>query len=123
LVVVPVLSESVPAVRAVRLAVLALRLVEVAVPKNPVLAVRSVVEELSVVNCPVTVEEAVERKPESQLVPLAVKLVVLAPPFAEKRPEVTVDDARERKPLANVARPVCVNVPRTVSAPICAACA
>ena len=34
--------------------------------------------------------------------PLAVKLVVLAPPFIESRPVVKVDEALEMKPLAKV---------------------
>lgn len=49
-------------------------------------------------------------------VPLAVRFVVEAPPFAEKRPEVIVEDALERNPFVNVARPVCVRVPATVNA-------
>ena len=43
--------------------------------------------------------------------PVLLITVVDAPPFAEKRPEVTVDDAFERKPFIKVARPVCVRVP------------
>jgi hypothetical protein len=39
-------------------------------------------------------------------VPLAVKFVVLAPPFIERRPLVMVEEAFERKPLVKVARPV-----------------
>jgi hypothetical protein len=35
----------------------------------------------------------------------------------EKRPDVIVDDAFERKPLVNVARPVCASVPVWVVLP------
>ena len=49
--------------------------------------------------------------------------VVDAPPLAEKRPLMMVDEALERKPLANVARPVCVVAPFTVSEPRLAVCA
>src|SRR3989338_4469985 len=59
----------------------------------------------------------------NQPVPLAVKLVVDAPPFMEKRPFVMVDEAFEMKPLVKVARPVCVRVPRTESVPSDAVCA
>mgnify|MGYP003394462187 CR=1 FL=1 len=61
-------------------------------------------------------------------IPLAVMLVVEAPPFIENKPEVIVDDAFERKPFVNVARPVCKSVPvwvvspRTESEPSCANC-
>src|SRR3989338_1466267 len=43
--------------------------------------------------------------------PLAVKFVVLAPPFMENNPAVIVDDALEMKPLVKVASPVCDSVP------------
>ena len=46
--------------------------------------------------------------------PLAVKFVVLAPPFMENKPLVMVEEALERKPLVKVARPVCVSVELTV---------
>src|SRR3989338_5098424 len=59
----------------------------------------------------------------NQPVPLAVKLVVDAPPLMLKRPLVMVDEALEMKPLVNVARPVCVRVPRTESVPSDAVCA
>ena len=49
--------------------------------------------------------------------PLAVKFVVDAPPEAVKRPEVIVDEAFERKPLVNVARPVEVRVEVRLSVP------
>src|SRR3989338_7009660 len=60
--------------------------------------------------------------------PLAVKFVVEAPPFALKSPLVMVEEALERKPFVNVARPVCVSVPvcvvlpETVSEPSVASC-
>src|SRR3989338_8437657 len=60
--------------------------------------------------------------------PEAVKLVVEAPPFALNSPLVMVEEALERKPLVNVARPVCVSVPvcvvlpETVSEPSVASC-
>src|SRR3989338_5091769 len=60
--------------------------------------------------------------------PEAVKLVVEAPPFMLNSPLVIVEEALERKPFLNVARPVCVSVPvcvvlpETVSEPIVAAC-
>src|SRR3989344_8951084 len=54
---------------------------------------------LSVPKLPVfpftVVDVAVPKDP----IPLAVKLVVLAPPFIEKRLEVMVEDAVERKPV------------------------
>ena len=50
-------------------------------------------------------------------VPLAVKLVVLAPPDIVNSPDVIVEEAFERNPLVNVARPVCDNVPATESVP------
>src|SRR3989344_2981499 len=43
-------------------------------------------------------------------VPLAVKLVVEAPPDMVKRPLVMVEEASERKPFRNVARPVAPSV-------------
>lgn len=46
--------------------------------------------------------------------PLAVKLVVDAPPFIEKSPEVIVEEARERKPFVNVVRPVTESAPANV---------
>ena len=58
-----------------------------------------------------------------------MKFVVDAPPFIENNPLVIVDDAFERKPLVNVARPVCRSVPvcvvspRTEREPSCAVCA
>src|SRR3989344_3977915 len=61
-------------------------------------------------------------------VPLAVMLVVEAPPFIENNPDVMVEEALERKPFVNVARPVCVSVPvcvvlpETVSEPSVASC-
>src|ERR1700686_849053 len=61
--------------------------------------------------------------PVKKPTPLAVKLVVEAPPFAEKSPEVIVELASERKPLVKVARPVWVTVPFTVSEPNVAVCA
>ena len=45
------------------------------------------------------------------VLPVLVKLVVLAPPFIERRPEVIVEEALERKPLVNVARPEAASVP------------
>ena len=44
--------------------------------------------------------------------PLAVKFVVLAPPFMEKSPAVIVDDALERKPF-RVERPERNDAPET----------
>jgi len=41
-------------------------------------------------------------------VPLAVKLVVLAPPDIVKSPLVIVEEALERKPFVKVERPVTV---------------
>ena len=70
-----VVSESEPSD-----AVVAKRLVVVAVPKYPV--------------------------------PLAVKFVVDAPPFIERRPAVMVEEAFDRKPLVKVVRPLMPNVPR-----------
>ena len=67
-----------------------------------------VVVPLVLVNCP---------RPKYP-VPLAVMLVVLAPPDIVKSPAVMVDDALERKPLVNVARPVCVGVPERVVLPL-----
>ena len=52
--------------------------------------------------------------------PLAVKLVVDAPPFMENKPLVIVDDASERKPFVKVTRPVCAVLPDTASEPNCA---
>src|SRR3989338_5325418 len=55
-------------------------------------------------------------------------LVVEAPPFIENNPDVMVEEALERKPFVNVARPVCVSVPvcvvlpETVSEPSVASC-
>src|SRR3989338_4301144 len=54
--------------------------------------------------------------------PLAVKFVVLAPPFMENNPAVIVDDALEMNPLANVVRPVYVLTPLMVREPRVAAC-
>ena len=54
--------------------------------------------------------------------PLAVKFVVEAPPFALKSPLVMVEEALERKPLANVVRPVYVLTPLMVREPRVAAC-
>src|SRR3989338_8299090 len=60
--------------------------------------------------------------------PEMVRAVVDAPPFMEKSPDVIVDEALERKPFVNVARPVCVSVPvcvvlpETVSEPSVASC-
>ena len=48
---------------------------------------------------------------------VAVIIVVEAPPFIEKRPEVIVDDAFDRKPFVNVARPVRFSVEVAVIAP------
>ena len=79
-VVVPEVSESVPRVESPLTKV---------VPKVPVLAFAFV-------------EVAVAKYP----IPEAVMLVVEAPPLAEKRPLVIVDDAFERKPPVKVARPV-----------------
>ena len=42
--------------------------------------------------------------------PLAVKLVVDAPPIIEKRPLVMVEDACDRKPDGSVRKPVESNV-------------
>ena len=70
------------------------------------------------------VEVAVLKYP----VPLAVMLVVDAPPDIVKSPLVMVEEALERKPFVNVARPVCVSVPvcvvlpETVSEPSVASC-
>ena len=63
------------------------------VPKLPVLAFA-------------VVDVAVAKYP----IPLEVKLVVLAPPFAVKRPEATVEDACARKPDGSVRKPVESNV-------------
>ncbi len=52
-------------------------------------------------------EVAVPKNP----VPLAVKLVVEAPPFMEKRPLVIVEEALERKPLIRVVRPLMLKEP------------
>ena len=41
-------------------------------------------------------------------VPLAVMLVVEAPPFIENNPDVMVEEALERKPFVKVERPVTV---------------
>src|SRR3989344_8659551 len=49
--------------------------------------------------------------------PEAVKLVVEAPPFMLNSPLVIVEEALERKPFVNVARPVCVSVPVCVVLP------
>ena len=56
-------------------------------------------------------------------VPLAVRLVVEAPPFIEKSPVVMVEEAFERKPLPKVARPVRFEVPEVVNVPMFADCA
>src|SRR3989344_6668822 len=44
--------------------------------------------------------------------------VVDAPPDIVKSPDVMVDEALERKPLVNVARPVCDSVPVCVVSPL-----
>ena len=54
--------------------------------------------------------------------PLAVKFVVLAPPFMENNPAVIVDDALEMNPLAKVVRPGYVLTPLMVREPRVAAC-
>src|SRR3989338_507050 len=54
--------------------------------------------------------------------PLAVMLVVEAPPIMEKSPAVMVEEALERNPLANVVRPVYVLTPLMVREPRVAAC-
>ena len=68
----------------------------------------SVVVPLVLVNCP---------RPKYP-VPLAVMLVVLAPPDIVNSPDVIVEEAFERNPLVNVARPVCVRVPERVVSPL-----
>ena len=50
-------------------------------------------------------------------VPLAVKFVVEAPPFMEKRPAVMVELALEMNPLLKVARSDWENAPVTESVP------
>ena len=50
-------------------------------------------------------------------VPLAVRLVVDAPPFMEKSPAVIVEEALERNPLPKVARSDWENAPATESVP------
>ena len=47
------------------------------------------------------------------VLPVAVKLVVEAPPFAEKRPLVTVEEEFARKPAENVCRFVHVLAPES----------
>ena len=47
--------------------------------------------------------------------PVAVRLVVEAPPFMERRPDVIVDEALERKPLVNVVNPLMPKVPNVAS--------
>src|SRR3989344_3240970 len=54
--------------------------------------------------------------PPTYTLPLAVMLVVEAPPFMEKRPDVMVDDAVEMKP-AKVERPLTPRVEESVAAP------
>src|SRR3989338_4470566 len=49
--------------------------------------------------------------PAMVVVPAEVMFVVLAPPFIENKPLVTVEEALERNPLVNVASPVCDSVP------------
>ena len=66
--------------------------------------------------------EAPPREP-NQPAPLAVKLVVLAPPDIVKRPEVIVEEALEMKPFVNVARPPEVKPPDIVREPSDAVCA
>src|SRR3989344_4304095 len=44
--------------------------------------------------------------------PLAVKFVVEAPPFALKSPLVIVEEALERKPLVKVVKPLMPSVPK-----------
>lgn len=88
------------------LAVVENRFVVVALPRVPVPRLKLVLKRLVLV--------AVLKYP----IPLAVKLVVEAPPFMEKSPEVTVEEALERNPLENVARPVCVSVPVWMALPM-----
>ena len=56
------------------------------------------------------------RLPPKYAVPETVRLVVLAPPFIEKRPLVMVEEGVERKP-AKVERPETPRVEESVAAP------
>ena len=67
-------------------------MVVVALPRVPVPRLKFVLNKLVLV--------AVPKYP----IPLAVMLVVLAPPDIVKSPDVMVEDALERKPLPKVAR-------------------
>lgn len=51
-----------------------------------------------------------------------MRFVVDAPPAIVKRPLVMVEEALERKPFVNVARPVCVVAPEIVREPKEAVC-
>ena len=83
------------------LMVLALSVVEVAVVKNPVPAVKRVEDALTVVKSPVTVDDACARKPDCKSEsPVEVELPkIVSPPLVVPLPIVV--DAKEVSPPLN----------------------